>query len=69
MKTVWNGVDPFCGDALSTRSSSNGCRPERSTIRLAHRSAAHISTHSESSAITSHNDSTLSSTLHSHTNN
>ena len=40
MKTVWNGVDPFCGDALLPRPSSTGCRFERSTTRISHRLAA-----------------------------
>ena len=42
MKTVWNGGDPFCGDALLPRPSSTGCRHERSTTRISisHRLAA-----------------------------
>ena len=43
MKTVWNGVDPFCGDALLPRPSSTGCRFERSTTRISHRlEASHL---------------------------
>ena len=40
MKTVWNGVDPFCSHALLPRPTSTGCRLERSTTRISHRLAA-----------------------------